>query len=163
MATPETTPSEPAPEAEAHGVIDKVKMSLSDYAVKYELDKKRDAVIAWEEEKKAMTLEKIESIKATTLEKYEATKALVNEKVVEPYVTPATEYVVETASATDAKVRETASATATYTYDTTMTAYENVAALLFKWQCALGSRSKPAPEETATEAEAPAEPLAAAV
>jgi len=110
MSTPEATTTPPAaeaaPEEAAPGMIAKVKMSLSDYAVKYELDKKYEAVVAYEEEKKAATIETYESLKASTLEKLEATKAAINEKVVEPYVAPAAEYVAETASATDAKVRE---------------------------------------------------------
>ena len=166
MSTPEATTTPPAaevaPEEAAPGMIAKVKMSLSDYAAKYELDKKYEAVVAYEEEKKAATIETYESLKASTLEKLEATKAAINEKVVEPYVAPAAEYVAETASATDAKVRETAAATTKYTYDTTLTAYENVASFLFKMQCALGSRTKPAPEETAAEDEPAAEPAAVA-
>ena len=56
----------------------------------------------------------------------------------------------------------TTAATTKYTYDTTLTAYENVASFLFKMQCALGSRTKPAPEETAAEDEPAAEPAAGA-
>ena len=82
------------------------------------------------------------------LKTYEQTKTQVNEYAVEPTTTYAAEtytYVGDRAGAAKGYTLETYDSAKTYTYDTSMSAYENVQAVVAKVTLVMGSR-KPAPE-----------------
>merc|ERR1712146_332292 len=83
---------------------------------------------------KDYTVEKYEAATAKVAETYETTTTYVNETVVEPVV----EISKKSFEYTKCKTEEVK----TFSYDTTMTAYENLKALFDKYTLALGSRKE---------------------
>jgi len=118
--------------------LQSTRASVTDYAA--ELDASVDARTAYKS--------KYADGKDYVLKTYEQTKTQVNEYAVEPTTTYATEtytYVGDRAGAAKGYTLETYDSAKTYTYDTSMSAYENVQAVVAKVTLVMGSR-KPAPE-----------------